>query len=105
MRGRALDLQEVYVAVTEGAVLRLRPKLMTVVTTVASLLPLLWSSSTGSEILRPLAVPVLGGMVSSFFHILIVTPVLVAWLHEPRTEALTETELTPSVPVLPALMS
>jgi Cu/Ag efflux pump CusA len=51
----------------EGAVLRLRPKLMTVVTTVASLLPLLWSSSTGSEILRPLAVPVLGGMVSIFF--------------------------------------
>lgn len=104
-RGRALDLEQVHAAVMEGAVLRLRPKLMTVVTTVASLLPLLWSSSTGSEILRPLAVPVLGGMVSSFFHILIVTPVLVAWLHEPRTEALTETVLTPSVPVLPALMS
>jgi len=52
----------------EGAVLRLRPKLMTVVTTVASLLPLLWSSSTGSEILRPLAVPVLGGMVSIFSY-------------------------------------
>jgi hypothetical protein len=48
-------------------------------------------------------------MVSIFFHILIVTPVLVAWLHEPRTEAITgtlnETELTPSVPVLPAVMS
>ena len=100
-----MDLQEVYAAVTEGAVLRLRPKLMTVVTTVASLLPLLWSSSIGSEILRPLAVPVLGGMVSSFFHILIVTPVLVAWLHEPRTEPLTETVNASSVPVLPALTS
>ena len=108
-----MDLRGVRVAVIEVSMIRLRPKWMTVFTPAASPAaspqPLLLGSSTGSEILRPLAVPVLGGMVSSFLHILIVTPVLVAWLHEPRTEAITgtlnETELTPSVPVLPAVMS
>ena len=69
-------------AVKNGARLRLRPKIMTVFTTVASLLPIMWSSSTGSEIMRPLATPVIGGMVSSCLHILIVTPVLFAWLRE-----------------------
>ncbi len=69
-------------AVKDGARLRLRPKMMTVCTTVASLLPIMWSTSTGSEVMRPLATPVVGGMVSSFLHILIVTPVLFAWLRE-----------------------
>jgi Cu(I)/Ag(I) efflux system membrane protein CusA/SilA len=55
---------------------------MTVATTVAALLPIMWSTSTGSEIMRPLAAPVLGGMISSFLHILIVTPVLFVWLRE-----------------------
>ena len=52
-------------AVTEGALLRLRPKVMTVSTVVASLLPIMWSHSTGAEVMKPLATPVLGGMVSS----------------------------------------
>jgi Cu(I)/Ag(I) efflux system membrane protein CusA/SilA len=69
-------------AVKDGARLRLRPKVMTVATTVAALLPIMWSTSTGSEIMRPLAAPVLGGMISSFLHILIVTPVLFTWLRE-----------------------
>jgi Cu(I)/Ag(I) efflux system membrane protein CusA/SilA len=56
--------------------------MMTVATTVAALLPIMWSTSTGSEIMRPLAAPVLGGMISSFVHILIVTPVLFVWLRE-----------------------
>jgi Cu(I)/Ag(I) efflux system membrane protein CusA/SilA len=60
--------------------LRLRPKAMTVATTVAALLPIMWSTSTGSEVMRPLATPVIGGMISSFLHILIVTPVIFAWL-------------------------
>jgi Cu(I)/Ag(I) efflux system membrane protein CusA/SilA len=55
---------------------------MTVGTTIAGLLPIMWSTSTGSEVMRPLAAPVVGGMVSSFIHILIVTPVLFAWLRE-----------------------
>ena len=61
---------------------RLRPKVMTVATTVAGLLPIMWSTSTGSEVMRPLATPVVGGCLSSLVHILIVTPVIVAWLRE-----------------------
>jgi len=63
-------------AVKEGALLRLRPKVMTVSTVVAGLLPIMWSSSAGAEVMKPLATPVLGGMVSSLLHVLIVTPVI-----------------------------
>jgi len=69
-------------AVTEGALLRLRPKVMTVSTVVASLLPIMWSHSTGAEVMKPLATPVLGGMVSSLALVLIVTPVIFYWLRE-----------------------
>ena len=69
-------------AVTEGALLRLRPKVMTVSTVVAGLLPIMWSTSAGSEVMKPLATPVLGGMVSSLLHVLIVTPVIFFWLRE-----------------------
>jgi Cu(I)/Ag(I) efflux system membrane protein CusA/SilA len=69
-------------AVNDGARLRLRPKVMTVATIVASLLPILWSHRTGAEVMKPLATPVIGGMVSSLACILIVTPVIFAWLRE-----------------------
>jgi Cu(I)/Ag(I) efflux system membrane protein CusA/SilA len=69
-------------AVMEGAVLRLRPKVMTVSTVVAGLLPIMWSASAGAEVMKPLATPVLGGMVSSLIHVLIVTPVIFFWLRE-----------------------
>ena len=69
-------------AVTEGALLRLRPKVMTVSTVVAGLLPIMWSTSAGAEVMKPLATPVLGGMVSSLLHVLIVTPVIFFWLQE-----------------------
>ena len=80
--GAACTQADLIQAVKDGARLRLRPKVMTVTTTVAALLPIMWSTSTGSEIMRPLATPVIGGMISSFIHILIVTPVLFAWLRE-----------------------
>jgi copper/silver efflux system protein len=67
-------------AIMEGAVLRLRPKVMTVSTVVAGLLPIMWSTSSGAEVMKPLATPVLGGMVSSLIHVLIVTPVIFFWL-------------------------
>ena len=63
-------------AVMAGALLRLRPKLMTVSTVVAGLLPIMWSTSVGAEVMKPLATPVLGGMISSLLHVLIVTPVI-----------------------------
>jgi len=69
-------------AVMEGALLRLRPKLMTVSTIVAGLIPLFWSHRTGVEVMKPLATPVLGGMISSLAHVLIVTPVIFCWLRE-----------------------
>jgi Cu(I)/Ag(I) efflux system membrane protein CusA/SilA len=69
-------------AIKDGARLRLRPKVMTVATIVASLLPIMWSTRTGAEVMKPLATPVIGGMLSSLVHILIVTPVIFAWLRE-----------------------
>jgi len=71
-------------AVVEGALLRLRPKVMTVSTVIAGLLPIMWSTRVGAEVMKPLATPVLGGMVSSLLHVLVVTPVIVFWLHERR---------------------
>ena len=55
---------------------------MTVATIVASLLPIMWSHPPGSEVMQPLATPVIGGMVSSLLHILVVTPVIFAMLRE-----------------------
>ncbi|MGH7365526.1 MAG: efflux RND transporter permease subunit [Candidatus Rokuibacteriota bacterium] len=81
-------------AVTEGALLRLRPKVMTVTTVVASLLPIMWSHSTGAEVMKPLATPVLGGMVSSLGLVLIVTPVIFHWLREREVNANLEEEST-----------
>ena len=81
-RGAAFSHADLIQAVKDGARLRLRPKIMTVATTVFGLLPIMWSTSTGSEVMRPLAAPVLGGMLSSLVHILIVTPVLFVWLRE-----------------------
>ena len=69
-------------AVTEGALLRLRPKVMTVSTIAVGLLPIMWSTSAGSEVMKPLATPVFGGMLSSLLHVLIVTPVIFFWLRE-----------------------
>ena len=80
--GEHLSLKQLREAAIEGAVLRLRPKVMTVSTVVAGLLPIMWSTSSGTEVMKPLATPVLGGMVSSLVHVLIVTPVIFFWLHE-----------------------
>ncbi len=82
--GGKLTRKELMEAVVDGALLRLRPKIMTVSTVVAGLLPIMWSSSAGSEVMKPLAAPVLGGMVSSLLHVLIVTPVIFFWLQERR---------------------
>jgi Cu(I)/Ag(I) efflux system membrane protein CusA/SilA len=80
----ALTREALRDAVVEGALLRLRPKVMTVSTVVAGLLPIMWSTRVGSEVMKPLATPVLGGMVSSLLHVLVVTPVIFFWLHERR---------------------
>src|SRR5467141_2864303 len=80
--GRALTRETLRDAVKEGALLRLRPKVMTVSTVVASLLPIMWSTSTGAEVMKPLATPVLGGMLSSLAHVLLVTTVIFSSIRE-----------------------
>jgi Cu(I)/Ag(I) efflux system membrane protein CusA/SilA len=65
-------------AIVAGAVERVRPKLMTVIAIMAGLLPILWSSGTGSELMRRIAVPMVGGMISSTMLTLLVIPALYA---------------------------
>jgi copper/silver efflux system protein len=83
-RGDHLTRADLHDAVVDGALLRLRPKIMTVSTVVAGLLPIMWSSRVGGDVMKPLATPVLGGMLSSLLYVLIVTPVLFSWVHERR---------------------
>ena len=80
--GQPFKRDDLIQAIKDGARLRLRPKVMTVATIVASLLPIMWSHRPGSEVMQPLATPVIGGMVSSLLHILVVTPVIFAILRE-----------------------
>ncbi|QVW36540.1 efflux RND transporter permease subunit [Geobacter sulfurreducens] len=68
--------QDIYDATYEGAVLRLRPKLMTVAVALMGLVPIMWSSGTGADVMKPIAAPMIGGMISSAIHVLIMTPVI-----------------------------
>jgi Cu(I)/Ag(I) efflux system membrane protein CusA/SilA len=74
--GRALTRSDLYDAIMEGAVERVRPKMMTVVAIMAGLLPIMWSTGTGSEIMQRIAVPMIGGMTSSTLLTLIVIPAI-----------------------------
>jgi Cu(I)/Ag(I) efflux system membrane protein CusA/SilA len=75
---------DLYAAIMEGAVERVRPKMMTVVAIMAGLLPILWSSGTGSEVMRRIAAPMVGGMVSSAVLTLLVIPVIYALVKQHR---------------------
>lgn len=68
--------RDIYEAAFEGAVLRLRPKLMTVATSLIGLIPIMWATGTGSDVMKPIAAPMIGGMFSSTVHVLIMTPVI-----------------------------
>jgi Cu(I)/Ag(I) efflux system membrane protein CusA/SilA len=77
---RRLTEQDVREAIVEGALLRVRPKLMTVLTILVGLLPIMWGSGTGSEVMRRIAAPMVGGMVSATLLTLIVIPsVFLLW--------------------------
>jgi Cu(I)/Ag(I) efflux system membrane protein CusA/SilA len=76
--GRAPAIAELYEAVRQGAVERVRPKMMTVVTTIAALLPIMWSTGTGAEVMRRIAAPMVGGLVTSTVLTLVVIPALYA---------------------------
>jgi copper/silver efflux system protein len=76
IEGRLLTRRDLYDAIMEGAVERVRPKMMTVVAIMAGLLPIMWSTGTGSEIMQRIAVPMIGGMISSTLLTLIVIPAI-----------------------------
>jgi copper/silver efflux system protein len=83
-QGREPGAAELYAAVMEGAVERVRPKMMTVVSTMAGLLPIMWVTGTGSEVMRRIAAPMIGGMVSSTVLTLVVIPALYAMVKQWR---------------------
>jgi Cu(I)/Ag(I) efflux system membrane protein CusA/SilA len=66
---------DIHEAAVEGVVHRLRPKLMTVCAVLASLIPILWASGSGSDAMKPIAAPMVGGMITSTIHVLILVPV------------------------------
>ena len=80
--GRPLTNADVEEAAIEGAVHRLRPKLMTVCAVLASLIPILWESGIGSDVMKPIAAPIVGGMITSTIHVLILVPVFFVMMKE-----------------------
>ncbi len=85
--GRRPGVADLYAAVMEGAVERVRPKMMTVTAIMAGLLPIMWSTGAGSEVMRRIAAPMVGGMISSTLLTLIVIPAIYAWAKELRLKA------------------
>ncbi|MCU0427235.1 MAG: CusA/CzcA family heavy metal efflux RND transporter [Candidatus Kapabacteria bacterium] len=73
---------DIHDAALEGSILRLRPKLMTVLTAMISLIPVMWSSGTGADVMKPLTAPMIGGLLTSAVHVLIITPVLFVMMKE-----------------------
>jgi Cu(I)/Ag(I) efflux system membrane protein CusA/SilA len=76
--GRPFTRADLNAAIMQGAVERVRPKMMTVVAIMAGLLPIIWSTGAGSEVMQRIAVPMIGGMVSSTLLTLIVIPAIYA---------------------------
>jgi copper/silver efflux system protein len=72
--GREPTLEELRESIVEGALLRLRPKLMTVITIIVGLLPIMWGSGTGAAVMRRIAAPMVGGMVSAALLTLVIIP-------------------------------
>lgn len=92
-QGDALTERDIWDATISGSVLRLRPKLMTVSVVMASLVPIMWSTGVGSDVMKPIAAPIIGGMVTSTIHVLIITPVI---FYIMKVRALRRGRLTPS---------
>ncbi len=80
--GRKIVNADVEEAAIEGAVQRLRPKLMTVCAVLASLIPILWETGIGSDVMKPIAAPIVGGMITSTINVLILVPVFFVLMKE-----------------------
>ncbi len=77
-----ITIKDIYDATVEGAVLRLRPKLMTVACSMVGLIPVMWSTGAGADVMKPLTAPMIGGLFTSAVHVLVVTPVLFVMMKE-----------------------
>ncbi|MBN8571399.1 MAG: efflux RND transporter permease subunit [Ignavibacteria bacterium] len=77
-----LTKQDLIDATEEGAILRLRPKIMTVAAAMLGLIPIMWATGTGSDLAKPLAVPLIGGIFTSAIHVLFVTPIIFVMIKE-----------------------
>ena len=100
--GSRPSLRDLYEAVMEGAVERVRPKMMTVTAIMAGLLPILWGSGAGASVMKRIAAPMVGGMVSSTVLTLVVIPAVYAlW----RERAVRESAVTPSVSRQPSVQT
>ena len=97
-RGGEISAQDIWDATIHGSVLRLRPKLMTVTVVMASLVPIMWSTGVGSDVMKPIATPIIGGMITSTIHVLIITPVIfyIMKLRALRKGRLTVSGMTPA---------
>ena len=80
--GAQLHHEDIEASTIEGAVQRLRPKLMTVSVVLASLIPILWETGVGADVMKPIAAPIVGGMITSTIHVLILVPVFFALTKE-----------------------
>jgi Cu(I)/Ag(I) efflux system membrane protein CusA/SilA len=87
VEGRLPTRAELHEAIVEGALLRLRPKLMTVITVIVGLLPIMWGSGTGSEVMRRIAAPMVGGMVTATVLTLVILPSLYLIVNRRRLPA------------------
>jgi Cu(I)/Ag(I) efflux system membrane protein CusA/SilA len=82
LRRGPVAAEDITAATIEGGVLRLRPKIMTVATNFLGLLPIMWSAGTGSDVMKPIVAPMVGGILTSAIHVLFVTPILFALMKE-----------------------
>jgi len=101
--GRTPDAADLYAAVMEGAVERVRPKMMTVVAIMAGLLPIMWGTGTGSEVMSRIAAPMVGGMISSTVLTLAVIPALYALVKEWQMRRASRSAVIERPPAPPAI--
>jgi Cu(I)/Ag(I) efflux system membrane protein CusA/SilA len=76
LKNNDVNKNDIIEATKEGAILRLRPKVMTVAVNLIGLIPIMWATGTGSDLAKPIAVPMIGGILTSAIHVLFVTPII-----------------------------
>jgi Cu(I)/Ag(I) efflux system membrane protein CusA/SilA len=92
--GKMNDLNDIVWAHMEGTVMRVRPKLMTVGTTLFGLVPLLWATGSGADVMKRIAAPMIGGLISSTFLTLEILPVIYTyWRYSQIRREKTKTEI------------